>query len=286
MPEPLPSQPTPESSQPRPVAVSLRFLEWLVLFIALPILATVNPFGVGVFAYYTPPVIYVLAVSTRLKPRWLWIVGACCFAVEFATRPLGWRGAGFLPLIAVVYPYAVIVLLARKRPASRFDPVKLLARFVGVALVVGAGVYAFLPEQFLSFPRQRPGIFLLVMVLYPLVSALPQEIMFRSFYFVRYKELFRGDAFLAVSSVAVFGLLHLPFPMLVLPAPGLTVPVLGVQVTHIPITVALSLVAGYFFTSTYLSSRHLGYTWLEHALYGNFIFAIGLGTFFFRSSGG
>ena len=60
--------------------------------------------------------------------------------------------------------------------------------------VLGLGVLLE-PEKVLLFPQTRPGLFMLVVCLYPLLSAYPQEVIFRPFFFRRYRPLFqRGDA--------------------------------------------------------------------------------------------
>ena len=46
----------------------------------------------------------------------------------------------------------------------------------------------------------------------------------------------------------------------------------------------LSGVGGVLFARTYLTSGSLAMAALEHALYGNFIFTIGLGEFFFHGT--
>jgi membrane protease YdiL (CAAX protease family) len=47
-----------------------------------------------------------------------------------------------------------------------------------------------------------------------------------------------------------------------------------------PLAVILTLVGGWFFAQTYARTRSLRLVCLEHALYGNLIFTIGLGEYF------
>jgi len=76
----------------------------------------------------------------------------------------------------------------------------------GFALALAAWLW--LPEHWLRFPRTRPGAWLLVMILYPLLTAYPQEILFRAFFFRRYGRLFASRAWLTAANGLSFGLAH------------------------------------------------------------------------------
>lgn len=129
--------------------------------------------------------------------------------------------------------------------------------------LVGVGALAvtwlFSPDWLFGFPRQKPLWWLVVMVLYPLLSALPQEFIYRTFMARRYSPLF-GASTLLVSAVA-FGFLHIVYLNAV--------------------AVALSLIAGWLFARVYEKTESLAAVATEHALYGCIIFTIGLGRFFY-----
>lgn len=142
----------------------------------------------------------------------------------------------------------------------------LLLRWGAAAgLLTAVVVFAF-PERLFAFPRARPGLWLLVMALYPVLSAAPQEALYRWLFFRRHAPLFRGGdsrtAFLA--NVAAFGWLHI---------------FLG------PVSVVLSAVLGGFLAQTWQRTRSFRLVWLEHCLYGNFVFTIGLGQWFYHPPG-
>jgi membrane protease YdiL (CAAX protease family) len=110
-----------------------------------------------------------------------------------------------------------------------------------------------------AFPLQRPGVWAAIMLLYPLLSALPQELLFRSFFFRRYTPLFPGNVLLAVSAFA-FSFGHILF--------------------HNPISLILSAICGLFLGWSYRRHASLKKVVLEHALYGDMVFTIGLGIYF------
>lgn len=116
------------------------------------------------------------------------------------------------------------------------------------------------PQTLFAFPRATPRLWLLVMLLYPL-SAYAQEIVFRTFFFHRYGDLFARPRMLVLASGLVFGWAHI--------------------VVNNLVAVPLAAVAGVLFASTYQRSRSTLLVGIQHALYGDFVFTVGLGTLFY-----
>jgi uncharacterized protein len=137
----------------------------------------------------------------------------------------------------------------------------ILIRFaISSVLLIGL-VYILIPERAFSLLSQRPEIWWKVMILYPLLSAAPQEFIFCTYFFARYKYLFTKQKILLAAATIIFACTHILYINWVAPV--------------------LSMFAGYFFAQTYMKTRSLALVSLEHALYGNMIFTIGLGYFFF-----
>jgi len=102
------------------------------------------------------------------------------------------------------------------------------------------------------------------MLLYPIFSALPQEFIFCKFFFYRYKSLFKNDNNLVIFSGIFFSITHLLFLNFIAPI--------------------LSLIGGLLFANTYKKYRYLLLVSLEHCLYGNTLFFIGIGWYFWGGS--
>lgn len=133
----------------------------------------------------------------------------------------------------------------------------------GVPLIAFAQ-RAFDPERFLQLPLERPGLWLLILVAYPLLSVYPQELLFRLAFCHRYRPLLPRPWQICAASAAVFALWHLFF--------------------HNPVAPLLTLVGGWFFARTWLSTRSVPLVALEHALWGDLLFTIGTGWYFFGGS--
>jgi membrane protease YdiL (CAAX protease family) len=118
------------------------------------------------------------------------------------------------------------------------------------------------PRRFLAFPRYAQELWLTVMLLYPLLSVTAQEIMFRVFFYTRYRALFGTDTQGAIVLNAVlFTFAHIVFQNLT--------------------TLVISFLGGLLFAWRYEKTRSFWAVTLEHSLYGNLIFTVGLGRYFY-----
>ncbi len=117
------------------------------------------------------------------------------------------------------------------------------------------------PEQLFAFPREQPWIWMLVMVLYPIVSALPQEFIYRTFFFHRYKGVFYFKNSDVLLSALVFSFLHMIYGNW--------------------IAIGLSFGGGILFGLTYKRTQSLFWVTAEHVLYGWLVFTLGLGRYFY-----
>jgi uncharacterized protein len=138
--------------------------------------------------------------------------------------------------------------------------VPVLLRDVILLILLGLAVRIFAPEFLFSLVRRQPLFWALIMLLYPLLSVYPQEFLYRAFFFQRYQPLFgSGRGMIAASSLA-FSFVHIIFGNW--------------------LAVGLCCLGGLLFSLTYQRSGSLLLASIDHAVFGNFIFTIGLGQFF------
>jgi membrane protease YdiL (CAAX protease family) len=172
--------------------------------------------------------------------------------------------------------FAILLILERDwswgRAFARFIrwqdflKIALLFAICGGALTWYAQTYY--PAGFLRFPRVAYDLWVQVMILYPVISVTTQEIIYRVFFFHRYAAALGNPYFAIVLNAALFAFAH------------------GVLFgsRHTPFhweSVALSFAGGLLFAYRYHRTRSFWTVAFEHALYGNLIFTIGLGRFFF-----
>jgi hypothetical protein len=133
---------------------------------------------------------------------------------------------------------------------------------VAAAALTGLLLYLH-PEWFLCLPRHRPLFWCVIMVLYPLLSVVPQGLAYRAFLFHRYRAL-APDGVLFVLAVLAFSFAHVPFRNWV--------------------AIVLTLPGGWIFNRTYLRTQSLPLSCIEQSLYGCLLFTLGYGEFFFHGS--
>lgn len=197
------------------------------------------------------------------------------FVLVFIFLPVGLRvcfpGRFLLPLLwlaAALYLAWLWRKTAFKRPelwsfsGQGQNVFRILARFVILALIIGIFVARFAPGHLFHLIRVRPGLWLLIMLLYPVLSVYPQGIVYRSFIFNRYGDLFSTPSIMIIASAVAFAMVHLVFGNL--------------------LAVGLAFAGGVIFAQTYRRTKSLAVSSMEHALYGCFLFTIGLGAYFYH----
>ncbi len=197
--------------------------------------------------------------------------------VFFVALPLAYRFAPVripaLPVLWVITAYAWWQL-ARD---TRFDRARMwnigalpgrvgaiLAIFAVVALVIWLGVRRFAPELEWSFVRNNPGFWAIVMVAYPVLSVYPQGIIYRAFFFERYDVFFPSRWTMIMASAAAFAFMHLIFRNW--------------------LAVGLTFAGGLLFAWRYAETGSLATSSFEHALYGCWLFTVGLGQYFYHGT--
>jgi membrane protease YdiL (CAAX protease family) len=199
------------------------------------------------------------------------------FAVVFVIVPLliYYRRIPNLPIPYLLLTAFLAFLLLRRD--STFDLSQLIAcgnirPFLTTILIrdavclvgLGIAVYFLAPQMLFSLIRRSPWLWALIFLLYPLLSVYPQELLYRAFFFHRYQALFgRGWGMLLASALA-FGFVHIIFRNW--------------------LAVGLCVIGGFLFSLTYQTSGSLLLTCLDHAIFGNFLFTIGLGQFFYHGA--
>jgi hypothetical protein len=185
----------------------------------------------------------------------------------------GWLVPSPIPVLLVFSAGCLLVLLCdRTFPRRRLWNAELLGarlrRVLGLFLVLGGALAAaFLllePERFAQLVRRRPALWGVVMVAYPVLSVYPQELIYRAFFFHRYREVFPTTGALVLMAALAFGLAHLVFWNWV--------------------GVVLSTLGGWLFARRYARTESLLVTSVEHALYGDLIFTVGLGWYFYHGT--
>ena len=201
-----------------------RLTEFILLFYALPILIYFDPFKL--------PKIPVLLFAAA------YVIYALRTDASFDNR-LFWNFDGFRKSyketarrIAVISPYIFLLVLF------------------------------FWKSMLFGFVMDHFWLWLAVIILYPVFSAYPQELIYRVFFFHRYSVLFGKPWVMILMSALSFGFLHIIYRNW--------------------IAVAFTFCGGIIFAVSYYRNRSAAAVTFEHGFYGDLIFTLGIGGFFYN----
>jgi len=209
------------------------------------------------------------------------MIRLCLLALEFSFLFIGlpllifYRVLPNLPIPYLLAAALAAFLILRHDPS--FDSAQFISR-AGVRpqfpllllrdafflALLGIAVRLLAPQLLFSLVKRAPLLWAAVMVLYPLLSVYPQELLYRAFFFHRYQPLFGSGWTMLLASAFAFGFVHIIFGNW--------------------LAVGLCVLGGLLFSFTYQHSGSLLLACIDHAIFGNFIFTIGLGRFFYHGS--
>ena len=119
------------------------------------------------------------------------------------------------------------------------------------------------PDLLFRMLRRNPAYLPVIWVLYPILSALPQELIFRPLFFHRYGALLPGGRGAIALNAAAFSFAHLMY--------------------WSTVVTIMTFVGGWIFARAYL---RFGFpsAWLLHAIAGNVLFTTGMGYYFYTGN--
>lgn len=140
-----------------------------------------------------------------------------------------------------------------------------LFRVVLAFALLAGFVLLFQPATFFDLPREHTGLWFAFVLLYPVLSVLPQELIYRVYIFETHTYLLNPPFAALLTSAIFFAWVHIVFAGW--------------------LAVVSSFAAGLALGWNYLQNRDApGAIWplaLEHSLYGQIVFSIGLYQHFF-----
>ena len=147
-------------------------------------------------------------------------------AALFIAAPLAMRVAMFdhgVPLFWALFPVAAVIgalvyfdgtfdwRSAFLKPMPEGTLRAILVPFAFGAPLVLAAIWWLLPDHLFNLPRERTRLWAKMLVLYPFTSVLAQEVIFRAFFFHRYRALFPSAVAMIAASAAAFAFSHVIF---------------------------------------------------------------------------
>lgn len=105
---------------------------------------------------------------------------------------------------------------------------------------------------------QKPELWVIILFAYAMFSVYPQELIYRTLYFQRYKSLFQSKSLFIFVNAIVFSLAHIFY--------------------RNPLVLLMTFLGGILFALTYDKTKSTLLVSIEHAIYGFWLFTVGMGT--------
>lgn len=133
-------------------------------------------------------------------------------------------------------------------------------RFISIALLTVLVLYFQNKEQLFNVMLNKPDLWIKFSGVYILFSVIPQELIFRTFFVKRYEKLIKSKwVFILINSL-LFSFAHIWFQ-------SWTV-------------LAFTFIGSLLFLNTYLKTKSTWLVFLEHSLYGVWLYTVGYGEIF------
>jgi len=129
--------------------------------------------------------------------------------------------------------------------------------FLLITISTSIFVWKTMPENLFIVLKKAPLFWLGLILFYSIFSVYPQEILYRLFFFKRYQSITSNTTLFIIMNILVFPLAHLFF--------------------HNWFLLFITLIGGILFSISFYKSKSLMVTFIEHALYGSWLFTIGMG---------
>lgn len=104
---------------------------------------------------------------------------------------------------------------------------------------------------------QKPKLWVFILFVYAMFSAYPQELIYRTLYFQRYESLFKSKSLFIFVNAIVFSLAHIFY--------------------RNPLVLLITFLGGILFALTYDKTKSTLLVSIEHAVYGCWLFTVGMG---------
>ena len=167
-------------------------------------------------------------------------------------------GVVYIALISIFIEKFSKVNIDKKIKQSSLK--NIIIRFVIIAVLTTLVLYFQNKAQLFNVVLNKPDLWLKFSGVYILFSVIPQELIYRTFFVKRYQKIIKSEVlFLLINSI-LFSFAHIWFQ-------SWTV-------------LAFTFVGSLLFINTYLKTKSTWLVFLEHSLYGVWLYTVGYGEVF------
>lgn len=166
---------------------------------------------------------------------------------------------GFTYVLFLLYKYTKFKIKKPSTGLMRIFLKSVFLRLIPVTLFGLIFVKIMAPEDFFRLMVQDTRLWFIVLFIYSIGSVIPQEIIYRNFFFKRYKSLIKNKNLFLVLNAFLFSISHM--------------------FLHSWVILGATFIGGVAFALTYQKTKSTWLVSIEHSLYGLILFTIGIGSF-------
>jgi len=133
-----------------------------------------------------------------------------------------------------------------------------LLKFLFIVIVTVLYVWFTDKIQLFNVVKSKPLLWVVILFVYSIFSVYPQEIIYRTFFFKRYRSLIRNEYVFIFINALVFSLGHIFFSNF--------------------LVMILTFFGGLLFAFTFSKTKSTVLVSIEHAIYGCWLFTVGMGS--------
>lgn len=188
----------------------------------------------------------------------LFIVLPICFALDYSIR---------LKMIVGLlgFVYVIFILLKVEKNTFKISPNlnwkmfwnQTIVKFLLIVIITTLFVWVTNKADLFNVILGKPKLWVIILFIYSFLSVYPQELIYRTFFFQRYELLFKNKMLFMFVNAVLFSLGHLFF--------------------RNSLVIVLTFLGGLLFASTFLKTRSTLLVSVEHAVYGSWLFTVGMG---------
>ncbi|MDG5491774.1 CPBP family intramembrane glutamic endopeptidase [Psychroserpens sp. SPM9] len=132
-----------------------------------------------------------------------------------------------------------------------------LIQLTVIAILTSLYMWIVDPPNLYTVIINKPLLWLVILLVYSIFSVYPQELIYRTFFFQRYQSLFKSKTVFIILNAALFSLAHLFF--------------------RNGLVMILTFIGGILFALTFQKTKSTLLVSVEHAIYGCWLFTVGMG---------
>lgn len=164
---------------------------------------------------------------------------------------------GFFYVLYILLKVEKVNVIIRKNLNWNYFWKSTFIKLTIIAILTSVFVWFTDKESFFTVVATKPKMWVLILFFYAVFSVYPQELLYRTFFFKRYQNLFKNDFICILVNAILFSLAHAFFKN--------------------TLVLCITFIGGILFAYTYKKTNSTFLVSIEHTIYGCWLFTVGMG---------